>query len=231
MNEQLAVIFDVDGVLVDSYDAHFRSWQLLWSEHGQEMSEREFAQTFGRTTREIIRQLSENAELSDEQVAGMDDRKEQHYRDVIARQFPEMDGAAALVRVLYDAGFAVAVGSSGPPENVELVVQRLGVADLLGATITGCDVTRGKPDPQVFLLAAERLERSPRCCAVVEDAPAGIAAAKAAGMASIGLASTGRTVAELREADLVVRSLDELSPLRIQQLISGRTEGTGACCG
>jgi beta-phosphoglucomutase-like phosphatase (HAD superfamily) len=81
------------------------------------------------------------------------------------------------------------------------------------------DVTRGKPDPQVFVLAAERLAVPPRRCAVVEDAPLGIAAAKAAGMASVGLVSTGRTREGLAQADLVVDSLAEVSPALFRSLI------------
>ena len=90
---------------------------------------------------------------------------------------------------------------------------------LFGAVVTGSDVTRGKPDPQVFLLAAGRLGIPPARCAVVEDAPPGIAAAKAAGMTAVGLASTGRTRQSLAAADLVVDALAELTPERIRDLI------------
>ena len=114
----------------------------------------------------------------------------------------------------------LAVGSSGPPENVELVLEQLGAKHLFGATVTARDVTRGKPDPQVFLVAAARLGVPPERCAVVEDAPLGVAAANAAGMASIGLASTGRTVESLLAAELVVGSLDKLSPQVIGELIA-----------
>ena len=222
MHDPLAVIFDVDGVLVDSYHAHFRSWQLLLAEYGLEMTEQQFAETFGRTTREIIRQSVGEEGFSERQVALMDDRKEALYREIIARDFREMDGASDLVAALHDAGFAMAVGSSGPPENVELVLERLTSGHLFGATVTGTDVTRGKPDPQVFLLAAERLRRPPACCAVIEDAQPGIAAARAADMVGIGLVSTGRTAEELENAHLTVRSLRELTPAIIRQLIIGR---------
>ena len=222
MDDQLAVIFDVDGVLVDSYHAHFRSWQLLLAEHGLEMTEPQFAETFGRTSREVIRQFAGEGRFSEGQVAQMDERKETMYREIVSQDFREMEGASELVEALHDAGFAVAVGSSGPPENVELVLKRLGAGRLFGAVVTGTDVTRGKPDPQVFLLAAERLRRPPACCAVVEDARPGIAAARAADMAAIGLVSTGRTPDELKAADLTVRSLQELTPAVIRRLIIDR---------
>lgn len=130
-----------------------------------------------------------------------------------------MPGARGLLHRLRDAGIATAVGSSGPPENVALTLDRLGARSLLAAVVTGRDVSRGKPDPQVFLLAAQRLGIPPHRCVVVEDAALGIAAAKRAAMASVGLVSTGRTAEMLSHADLVVRSLDKLTPALFAALI------------
>ncbi len=134
-----------------------------------------------------------------------------------------MDGAAELIRHLAGAGYRLAIGSSGPPENVALVIDRLGVEGVLQARVTGRDVSRGKPDPEVFLKAAARLELAPSQCAVVEDAPVGITAANAAGMASIALLSTGHTRESVTHARLVVTSLRELSAETIGRLIEGRT--------
>jgi len=223
MNSQLGAIFDMDGVLVDSYRAHLASWNVMLAEHGRAVSEAEFAATFGRTSREIIAAIRPDRRLSDGQIAALDARKEEAFREIIAREFPVMPGAAELLRALDGDGFALAIGSSGPPENVQLVLDRLGLRRLFGAVVTGRDVTRGKPDPQVFLLAAERLGIPPARCVVVEDAPLGIAAAKAAGMASLGVASTGRTRQMLAAADLVVDSLGELSPQVFRQLIGQRS--------
>lgn len=214
-----AVIFDVDGVLVDSYQAHFQSWRLMLAEQGSEFTEEEFRATFGRTSRDIIAQLYEG-QLSDDQISRLDDLKEALYRDILRKDFPAVDGAVELVESLADAGFAMAVGSSGPPENVELTLNCLACGQLFAARVTGGDVTRGKPDPQVFLLAAERLGVSPTRCAVVEDASAGVEAANRAEMASIGLTGTA-TRDELSHARLVVDSLRELSPSAISQLIDG----------
>src|SRR5438094_7857413 len=116
----LGVIFDMDGVLVNSYDAHLESWQRSARQRNLEMSRENFARTFGRTSREIIRELWPGT-LSDEQIAAFDAAKEQAYRDILATKFPEMDGADELIRALHDAGFRLAIGSSGPPPNVALV--------------------------------------------------------------------------------------------------------------
>ncbi len=212
----IGVIFDMDGVLVDSYQPHLRSWCLLAEELGTTMTEAQFAATFGRTSREIIRQ-SFGVEAPDE-IRRLDDRKEALYRDLIRGRVPEMPGAMSLVRALHEAGFRLAVGSSGPPENVTLVCDELGLAPYLGATITGADVQRGKPDPQVFELAAVRLGLPPASCLVVEDAPAGIEAAGRAGMRSIALTGTHEADA-LAAADLVVHRLDDVDPQVIRDLL------------
>ena len=212
------VIFDVDGVLVDSYAAHLESWQRFAAERQWALTDEQFAATFGRTTREVIveswgEELQRAAEsLTDEALRIMDDRKESLYREIIAGEFPGMDGAPELISALADAGFALAVGSSGPAENVQMVMQRVDPDGLIAVAITGDDVTRGKPDPQVFQLAAERLGLAPSRCVVVEDASAGIIAAHAAGMRCIAIASTGRTRGELQAAELVVDALTELTP-------------------
>ncbi len=219
---RLGVIFDMDGVLVDSYRAHLESWQRMAAEHGRWVTEDEFARHFGRTSREIIAGWQGGRLCDDAEVARLDERKEALFREILAAHFPVMPGAAELLEQLHAAGFGIGLGSSGPPENVAAVMRSLGKRHLFGAVITGADVTRGKPDPQVFLMAAERLGIPPVRCAVVEDAPPGIVAAKAAGMVAVGMVSTGRTRAVLAEADVLVDSLTELSPSRFRELILAR---------
>lgn len=215
-----AAIFDMDGVLIDSYHAHYRSWLSMARAAGLSFTEAEFADTFGRTSREIIELLWGNGRLSEQQIAALDDQKEAAFRELIGADFPAMPGVHKLLGDLHQSGFALAVGSSGPPENVDLVLDRLGTRGLFGAVVNGMDVTRGKPDPQVFMIAAARLAVSPDRCVVVEDAPAGIAAAQAAGMAGVALTSTGRTRQSLAAADLIVGSLAELSPEILSNLLT-----------
>jgi beta-phosphoglucomutase len=215
--EPRAVIFDVDGVLVDSYDAHLRSWVLMAREHGLEITEDEFASTFGQTSREIVARFW-GPDLDSRARAALDARKEAIYRDLIRAHFPAMDGAVPLIDALAAAGFLLAVGSSGPPENIELTLEGLGRRDRFRAIVTGRDVTRGKPDPQVFEIAADRLGVRAERCAVVEDAPVGIDAARAAGMTSVALVGTVPPE-RLAAADLVVRSLRELDPRRLAALL------------
>jgi beta-phosphoglucomutase len=215
------VIFDVDGVLVDSYDAHYRSWVAMAAEHDVEFTIDAFSRTFGRTSRDIIAELfpaQVTRNLDDARIAALDDCKEALFRKIISADFTAMDGAAELIAELHKAGLAIALGSSGPAENVNLVVDRLDCRSMLSAIITGSDVTRGKPDPEVFLLAAERLGLPPGRCVVIEDAPAGIDAAHAAGMCAVGLVSTGRKASELTAADRIVASLRELDAAGVRAL-------------
>ena len=223
MKNEYAVIFDMDGVLVDSYHTHYKSWLAMVEPEGLQFSEAEFARTFGRTSREIIAHFWGDRGYDDAEITALDDRKEAAFRRIIAADFPAMPGAGELLQALRQSGFKLALGSSGPPENVDLVLDRLGKRSLFDAIITATDVTRGKPDPQVFLIAAERLGTPAGRCAVIEDAPLGVSAANAAGMTSIALASTGRTRESLSAADLVVDSLAELSPEILRDLTARRS--------
>lgn len=219
---QYGVIFDMDGVLVDSYRAHFESWLMLCREQGLQMTEADFVATFGRTSREVIRHLWSDRAFDDSAIAALDDRKEALFRELLRHDFPAMDGAVALIDCLHDAGFRLAIGSSAPRENVEVVLEQLARRGAFQAAVTGDDVTRGKPDPQVFLLGAERLGLPPSRCLVIEDAPLGVTAARAAGMRCVGVASTGRSAESLAEADLVVRRLDQLDAAVIERLMDNR---------
>lgn len=221
MNE-LAVIFDMDGVLVDSYQAHFRSWQLLAEEMGiADFTEEQFARTFGKTSREILRKHWP-IELSDEQIRRADDHKEELYRKLIREDFREIPGARELVRALHAAGFRLAVGSSGPKANVDAGLDGLGHREYFDALVSGQDVTHGKPDPEIFLVAGRRLGVAAGRCAVIEDAPAGIEAARRAGMTPVAITGTAaREDLAAAGAKSVVDSLTELTPQRIAELIAG----------
>lgn len=213
------VIFDVDGVLVDSYAAHLKSWCLLAEEMGRSITEAQFAATFGRTSRDIIRELFGVLQPTD--IRRLDGRKETLYRELIRGRVPEMPGATAAVEALAGAGFRLAVGSSGPPENVALVCDELGLERHFTARVTGADVRRGKPDPEVFVLAAQKLDLPPSRCIVVEDAPAGIEAARRAGMGVVALVGPHPATA-LATADHVVERLDDVSPVLVSRLLAAR---------
>jgi beta-phosphoglucomutase len=216
-----AVIFDMDGVLADTYQAHFASWRKLYAELGKDYGEAAFAADFGRTSRDILRRTL-GKDLTDERIRELDRLKEAYFRDIVRQSQVAMDGAVELIDSLVADRFLLAVGSSGPPENIALLLDKLNRAARFAACVTGADVTRGKPDPQVFELAAERLGVRPAACVVVEDAVHGIEAARRGGMKSVALAGTSSRD-ELGYADLVVDSLREISPANLRELLAGRS--------
>ena len=217
----LAAIFDMDGVLIDSQEAHYQSWLAVADQTGRTMTREEFVHTFGHTSRQVIAEVWPERGFSPEQVAAIDRQKEEAFRRILAQNFPAMPGARALLEALAAEGFALAVGSSGPPENVALTIEQLGIGPLLGAVVTGTDVTHGKPDPEVFRKAGEKLGVPPSRCVVIEDAPDGVKAGRAAGMAVVGMTSSGRPRELLSQANLIVDSLQELSPARLRSVILG----------
>jgi beta-phosphoglucomutase len=213
----IGVIFDMDGVLVDSGPAHKQSWRQLALEFANmEISDEKFDASFGRRSREIIAEWFGITDTA--HAKRLDDRKESLYRDLIRGRVPAMPGAVELVRSLHEAGCLIAVGSSGPPENVNLVCDEMGLRPFLSACVTGEDVTRGKPDPQVYQVAAERLCLPADRCLVIEDAPAGIEAARRAGMACIGL-SGSHPAESLAAANQVVARLSDITKGSIETLI------------
>ncbi|MAB72644.1 MAG: hypothetical protein CMJ54_09075 [Planctomycetaceae bacterium] len=219
-----AAIFDLDGTLIDTYDAHHAAWRTACAANGIELTPAMFAWSFGRTNPAIIRRFwadEGRAEPDDGTMERVAEAKETDFRTELDRSFPAMPGVPELIAGLRERGVAVAIGTSAPRENLELAVDRLGIADLIDASVCGGEVTLGKPDPEVFLLAAKRLGVPPDRCVVVEDAGAGIDAAQAGGMSSIGIVSTGRTDAELAHADLVVDRFDVLRPADFLRLLDG----------
>jgi beta-phosphoglucomutase len=214
------VIFDMDGVLVNSYHAHYESWRILGRHHGREIDEQAFAATFGQTSREIIRGYWGDT-VGDAQVAQFDQEKEALYRDILRKHFPEMPGVNDFLTSLHEAGFALAIGSSGPPENVQVVRQCLRAGALFQASVNGMDVRHGKPEPDIFLTAARRLNLPPNRCAVVEDAPVGVEAARRAGMTVVAITGTASRE-KLSAADLVIDDFTELSAQIIEQIIENK---------
>lgn len=215
-------IFDLDGTLVDSYDAHFEAWNRVSARHGVEVSVDDYERHFGRRNEDLLRECwlrAGRGEPSAAEIADLDEEKEALYREIVAHHLPIMDGARELVGGVRAAGFRTAVGSSGPPLNVRRAIEALGPAAAFDAIVTGRDVRRSKPDPECFLLAAERLGVDPARCVVFEDAPAGIAAAKAAGMRCVAITSKGHAPERQREADLIAPSVRAVSIAEVRALV------------
>ena len=176
--DKRGVIFDLDGVLVDSSQFHYESWRRLSQEVPvkQPVTETWFRQTFGQRNEEILLSFFQR-ELTQEEATTFADRKEALFRQLARSHLKPLPGARKLVKGLHQARFCMAVGTSTPPENLEMILGELALARYFPVRVTGADVEHGKPDPEVFLLAAERLQITPNDCVVIEDAQAGIVAA------------------------------------------------------
>jgi beta-phosphoglucomutase family hydrolase len=192
------VIFDMDGVLVLSEEAHWLAWREAAAERGVALAYETFLSCFGRVNADCVR-IMIGEEISPEESARIADAKEAAMRAIIRDRVPLAPATVDLLESLRRDGALLAVGSSAPPENVDLVLDAGRLRPHFGAVVDGSQVKRGKPAPDVFLLAAERLGLEPSACAVIEDAPAGIRAAVSAGMTAIGLATT-HTPNQLLEA-------------------------------
>lgn len=201
-----AVIFDMDGVLVDTARPHHESWVAVGRERGVEITWEQFHDTFGQPNHQIIPRLF-GPGLSADEIREIDERKEAAFRDIFRHCVRPLPGVVGLIESLHAEGWRLAVGSSAPPENIDLVLEALGVAGYFGAVVCAKDVERGKPAPDVFLKAAQAVGVEPARCLVIEDAPAGIQAAHAAGMKCLAL-TTSHPGTALSQADRVVASLE-----------------------
>jgi HAD superfamily hydrolase (TIGR01509 family) len=199
-----AVLFDLDGVIVDSRDQHMAAWETWAREHAPDAPEGYFLRSFGLRNDTIIGALLEGASPAD--IDRLSDEKESLFRAAVRGALAPLPGVVGLIDALEDAGIPRAIVTSTPRLNLDLVLEELGLTGRFGALVAAEDVSRGKPDPEGFLIAAQRLDLAAERCVVIEDAPAGIEAARAAGMLAIAVTTT-RPAADLAAADLVVDSL------------------------
>lgn len=210
-----AIIWDLDGVIIDSANEHRRAWQRLAREESVSFTDADFWATFGKRNDDIF--ALQWGIHSPEQVKILADRKERYFRELIRETAAPLPGAMKLMRELHEAGFAQALASSTPIENIELISDVLGLKRYLTVLVSGETVPRGKPAPAIFLKAAQELAIDPHYCLVIEDAVAGVQAAHAAGMHCIAVAGN-RDLSGLREAELMVKDLTEVDVKRVQSL-------------
>jgi beta-phosphoglucomutase len=182
MSPARAVIFDMDGVLVLSGPAHWIAWRDTAAALGRTLTQADFLAVNGMTNQDICARLWGAARATPEFVARVADAKEAAYRRAVEANVPLAPGCRELLATLRAHAFAIAVGTSGPKENVDLVLDRGGIRAFFGGVVHAGLVQRGKPAPDIFLRAAELLRVPAAACTVVEDAPSGVRAALAAGM-------------------------------------------------
>jgi beta-phosphoglucomutase len=211
------VLWDLDGTLVDSAGHHWIAWRDTLAAEGRPVEPGDFADTFGKRNDEILRQLFGPAIAAD-WIERVSEAKEQAYRRLLReRGLSPLPGAFDWLSRLRRAGWKQALASSAPRPNIDAVFEALGLDRFLDVVVSADEVGRGKPDPALFLEAARRLGLSSDRCVVVEDAPAGLEAARRAGMRSVGVLSSHHPALE---ADLIVPSLEYLVPTAFDALLA-----------
>jgi len=209
-----AVLWDLDGTLIDSEQYHWLAWRDTMAAEGVPLTHPQFLKTFGLRNDAIIPQWIAGASV--EQIDRIANAKEQLYRRLVHEGgLAPLPGAVEWTQRLSNDGWRQAIASSAPRENIDAVLAVSGLGSVFQAIVSAEDVTLGKPDPQVFLTAALRLGSSPARSIVVEDAPAGVEAARRAGMPSIGVSRNGTRL----PADLAVESLADLPPDAFSRLL------------
>lgn len=218
MFEKYLVIFDMDGVLADTGPIHFQSWVKMANEDaGVNFTKEFFEESFGQQSIPITRKLV-GTRAEQALVEKWANLKEEYYREMVKDKLVPLPGVIELIRDLKKENIKMAVGSSGPLENVELLLTSLKIKQYFDIIITAEDVKNGKPAPDVFLIAANKLNLKPENCIVIEDAPVGIEAAKRAGMKSIALTTTHKKE-ELYQADIIVEDLFNIHRGEILKLL------------
>jgi beta-phosphoglucomutase len=206
-------IFDLDGVLTDTAEYHYRGWKRLADEEGILFTRDDNENLRGIPRRESLMLILKGRIYPEEKIQEMMERKNKYYLEFIREIKPSdlLPGARELLEEIHQAGLKSALGSAS--KNAPDVVQRLGIADLLDAVSHGGSVDRQKPAPDLFLHAASQLHLQPQECVVVEDAAAGIEAGKAGGFHTLGLGPQER----VGNADII---LDSLKGVRLQTILN-----------
>jgi beta-phosphoglucomutase-like phosphatase (HAD superfamily) len=185
-----ALLFDMDGTMVDSMPAHARSWEAFTRRHGIAMPVAEvLRRTTGRTGVECIRELF-GPEVGEQRALELIGEKEAIYRDVFAREFREVAGFRTFAQRALARGLKLAVATAGDQANIAFALGRLKLAQPPHAIVGGDEGFAGKPEPDLFLEAARRVRTPPAECIVFEDAPFGIEAARRAGMRAVAVCTT-----------------------------------------
>ncbi len=215
-----AVIWDMDGVIADTADYHYLAWKDAFAKKGIDYAREEFMRHFGQRNDTIIKDAIGDA-VTPAELKTINEEKQADYRRRVAGHIRALPGAVALIRSLKDQGIKQAIASSSPPENIAIILRGLGIEDCFQAIAWGAEVPEGKPSPQIYLLAADRLGARPSNCIVFEDAIAGVDGAKRAGMKCAAVTNS-HPETRLRKADLVVDTLEAVSIAALRALFANK---------
>jgi beta-phosphoglucomutase family hydrolase len=214
----IAVIFDLDGTLIDNNAFHIKAWQEFYKKRNRTLTEEEYKQHFnGKTNADVLAYVF-GQPLSAQERERYTNEKEDLYRIIYEPHIKPVKGLLKLLQELRDAGIPMAIATSGIKVNIDYMFKHLGIQHFFKEVVYSKDIQKGKPDPEIYFLTAKKLQVLPKNCIVFEDAVAGIQAAKAAGMKVIAIATT-HTPEELDLADKLIYDYVELSIKDIKELL------------
>ena len=201
--EAEAVIFDLDGTMLDNNPYHLQSWKKYLENMGCDMTEQEYnANINGRTNRDVINYIHGDA-LNEENSLKYGLEKEALYREVYKPFIKPVNGLLAFLKILADKNVPMAIATSGIQPNIDFMFDNVPIKQYFKIIVNSSHIKKGKPDPEIYIKAASRLNVAPKNCLVFEDAVVGINSAKAAGMKVIAIATT-HPKEELNGADMII---------------------------
>jgi beta-phosphoglucomutase len=212
------VIWDMDGVIVDTGEFHFQSWTDTLAPFGIPFSRQLFNKTFGMNNEGILK-LLKGEDFEPQIINEISENKESRFRELIQGRVKTLPGALALLESISRENIPQAIGSSAPQKNIDAVVDELDLGSYFDAYVSAAEMP-GKPDPSVFLTAARVLKAPAYQCIVIEDAIAGVEAAQRAGMKCVAVTTT-HSPDSLQAADKIVQSLEELTYDSLNNLVDG----------
>jgi beta-phosphoglucomutase len=202
------ILWDMDGVIADSYSFHFAAWKETFAKRGIKFAREDFTTLFGTRNDFIIGSII-GKELSEGDVKIMAQEKEENFRRKAKGGIKPFPGVVRLLNAIKKGNFKLGLVSSAPKENIDLVLSELNLEGIFDCIVFGREVSESKPGPQIYLLAASKLEVVPEDCVVIEDSPLGVKAAKTARMKCLAIANT-HPRQKLGEADKVFDSLENV---------------------
>ena len=212
-----AVIFDLDGTLIDNNSYHIEAWKFFYDKIGKPFSLEEYTKNInGRINRDIFNYVF-NTTLSPELLQEYSDQKEAMYRYLYKPHIAPIKGLIEFLEELEAAKMPKAIATSGLVPNINFMFEHVPIKKYFSNVIDSTQVSQGKPHPEIFLKAAISVNAVPSNCVAFEDSVAGIKSAKAAGMKVVGLTTT-HTAEEISEADLIIKDYTEISLTKLREL-------------
>ncbi|MEJ2005845.1 MAG: HAD family phosphatase [Cyclobacteriaceae bacterium] len=212
------VIFDLDGTMIDNMMVHHRAWQQKLAELGVHMDLGEVMEKVHGINEEILERLFGNR-FTPEERKRIAAEKEELYRNIYLPEFKPISGLVGFIEKLHERGIPVGIGTAAPPENMHFALDNLGIKPMIKTALHARDVSKGKPDPEIYIKAASGLGIDPKQCVIFEDTPVGAMAASSAGGQVIVITTTHKEN-EFREVPSVIRYINDYRGMTPDNIIS-----------